>query len=67
MKTTIDIPDAVFKELIENTKAGTKREAIITAIKEYNRMRKISSLADAIGTFDKFMTNDELDASRKSD
>ena len=64
MKTTVDIPDNMLEELIENTSANTKREAILTAIEEFNRRKKISQLADIVGTFDQFMTSDELQESR---
>ena len=67
MKTTVDIPDDMLGELIENTEARTKREAILTAIEEYNRKKKIAALADVVGTFDQFMTADELNQSRGSD
>ena len=67
MKTTVDIPDDILKELLENTAARTKREAILTAIEEYNRKKKIAHLADMVGTFDQFMTSDELGKTRDSD
>ncbi len=67
MKTTVDIPDHMLVELIENTGARTKREAILTAVEEYNRNKKIAALADVVGTFDQFMTADELNQSRGSD
>ena len=51
-------------ELIENTSAHTKREAILTAIEEFNRRKKIARLADIVGTFDQFITSDELNQSR---
>lgn len=54
----------MLEELIENTSANTKREAILTAIEEFNRRKKISQLADIVGTFDQFMTSDELQESR---
>ena len=66
MKTTVDIPDDMLIELIEHTAARTKREAILTAIEEYNRKKKIAALADVVGTFDQFMTTDELSQSRDS-
>lgn len=64
MKTTVDIPDDMLMELIENTSARTKREAILTAIEEYNRKKKTALLAEMVGTFDQFMTSEELDESR---
>ena len=66
MKTTIDIPDGMLEELLSNTAARTKREAILTAIADYNRKIKIASLADVVGTFEDLVTNDELDKSRDS-
>ena len=66
MKTTVDIPEDMLIELIEHTEARTKREAILTAIEEYNRKKKIAALADVVGTFDQFMTTDELSQSRDS-
>ena len=66
MKTTVDIPDDMLVELIEHTEARTKREAILTAIEEYNRKKKIAALADVVGTFEQFMTADELSRSRDS-
>ena len=64
MKTTVDIPQDMLVELIEHTEARTKREAILTAIEEYNRKKKIAALADVVGTFEQFMTADELSQSR---
>jgi hypothetical protein len=66
MKTTIDIPDKMLQALIDNTKARTKREAILTAIDEYNRKKEIALLADMVGTFDQFVSSDELAASREA-
>ena len=66
MKTTVDIPDHMLVELIERTAARTKREAILTAIREYNRRQRIAVLADVVGTFDQFMTADDLNQSRDS-
>ena len=64
MKTTVDIPQDMLVELIEHTEARTKREAILTAIEEYNRKKKVAALADVVGTFEQFMTADELSQSR---
>ena len=51
---------------MEHTEARTKREAILAAIEEYNRKKKIAALVDVVGTFDEFMTADELNRSRDS-
>jgi len=36
MKTTVNIPDIDLADAIRFTKAKTKREAIVTAIQEFN-------------------------------
>ena len=67
MKTTIDIPDDMLAELIDNTHAGTKRQAILTAIEDYNRRKRMTAVADMLGTFTDFIDTGELEASRGSD
>jgi len=41
MKTTVDIPDSVLKEAMRFTKARTKRQAIVTALEDFNRRRRM--------------------------
>lgn len=60
MKTTVDIPEKELKEAIRHTGAKTKREAIVYAIKDFNKRRRLVKLADMLGTFDDFMTRDDL-------
>ena len=67
MKTTIDIPDKVLKEAMRNSKSSTKREAVVTAIEEYNRRFRLRRLADSFGKSTTFMTHDELMAMREAD
>ncbi len=64
MKTTIDIPNEDLEQLIAYTGAKTKKEAINQAIKAYNRQHKMQRLAKKLGTFDNFMSSEELDAMR---
>ena len=65
MKTTIDIPENMLEELMRNTKVNTKREAVLAAISEYNRRKRMAQLADMLGTFVDFMYKDELDKMRE--
>jgi hypothetical protein len=44
MKTTIDIPEDEIKDAIKYAKAKTKREAIVTAVVEYNRRQRMAEL-----------------------
>ena len=60
MKTTIDIPEKALKEVMRNTGAATKREAVVTAIEEYNHRRRLEQLVKTFGTFTDFMTQEDL-------
>ena len=60
MKTTVDIPDEVLKEAMRHSKASTKRDASVGALEEYNRRKRMAALTRHLGTFEHFMTLDEL-------
>ena len=63
MKTTIDIPENELKEAMRFTKAKTKREAVVHALEEFNRRRRMAELVRYSGTFsDRFPTNEEIEA-----
>ncbi len=65
MKTTIDIPDKELKEAIRYTGAKTKRDAVVYAIKDFNRRRRLAELAKVLGTFKDFMTQEDLKVMRE--
>ncbi len=67
MKITIDVPDEEMKRLMENTKAKTKREAVVHAIKDFNRRKRLAQLAKVLGTFEDFMTQNELKEMREDE
>lgn len=67
MKTTIDIPEKVLKEAMELTGAKTKREAIVTAVRDYNDRRKMARLARHLGSCEELMTPAELEQLRSAD
>ena len=67
MKTTLDIPEDVLEDAIKYTGAKTKREAIVTAVTDFNRRRKLSLLANRLGTFDGFLSPNELQDLRSQD
>ena len=62
MKMTIDIPDKALADAMRFTGAKTKREAVVNALEEFNRCRRIEALLAAAGTFPKFPSNDEIEA-----
>ena len=66
MKTTVDIPEKELHEAMRHTGAATKREAVVTAIMDFNRRRRLAKLVERFGTFDHFLTHDELRRSRSA-
>jgi hypothetical protein len=60
MKTTVDIPDHELQDAMRFTRARTKREAIVTAIADFNRRRRMAELVKYSGTSDTLMTSEEL-------
>ena len=67
MKTTIDIPEKALREVMRNTGAATKREAVVAAIDEFNRRRRLEQLLKDFGTMKNFMTPEELARSRRDE
>jgi len=60
MKTTIDIPESELQEAICHTGAKTKREAVLSAPRDFNRRQRLAALTGVLGTFKEFMTQDDL-------
>lgn len=65
MKTTIDIPDKELKEAIKYTGAKTKRDAVVYALKDFNKRRRLAELSKILGTFKDFMTREDLKLMRE--
>jgi len=61
LKTTIDIPDDSLRGAIRHTGAKTKRDAVVTALTEFNRRRRLEELAERLqGSCPNFMTQENL-------
>ncbi len=54
MRTTIDIDNELLKEVMEKSGAKTKKNAIVTAMKDYLRLKKREELKNLMGNYDKF-------------
>jgi Arc/MetJ family transcription regulator len=68
MKTTIDIPELAMEEAMKFTGAKTKREAVLTAVERFNRLKRLEKLnARVRGQFRDFMTQADLKAMRAAD
>lgn len=58
----MDIPEKELKDAIRFSKAKTKREAVVTAVREYNRRHRMASLIKYSGTSETMMRNEEIEA-----
>jgi len=65
MKTTIDIPDKELRDAMRYTGARNKREAVVTALMDFNRRQRLQRLAEQFGTFDEILTQEELQRMRE--
>jgi hypothetical protein len=66
MKTTIDIPEKDLREIIRNTGAKTKREAVLTAVQSFNKRKRLEVLARKLhGSMPNLMTQADLKAMRE--
>ena len=64
MKTTIDIPANELSDAMRFTRAKARREAVVTAIADFNRRRRMAELVEYAGTCPDMMTVEELRAQR---
>ena len=65
MKTSLDIPERELEDAIRFTKAKTKREAIVGAVKDFNRRMRMTELTRYSGTCADLITPEELQATRR--
>ncbi|HEY4339133.1 MAG TPA: type II toxin-antitoxin system VapB family antitoxin [Steroidobacteraceae bacterium] len=56
----MDIPDGNLADAMRFTKAKTKREAIVTAIQDFNRRKRMAELTKHAGTCTDLLSIDEL-------
>lgn len=67
MKTTVDIPEDELEEAMRFLGAKSKREAVVAALREFNRRHRMAKLIRFSGSCD-FDTNDEIEeADRKEE
>lgn len=67
MKTTIDIPDKELRDAMRYTGARNKREAVVTALVDFNRRQRLLRLAEQFGTFDEILPQEDLQRMRKGE
>lgn len=61
MKTTVNIPDDVLKDAMRLTRATTKRDAIVSAMEDYIRRKRMAELVKYSGTSTTFLSNEEIE------
>ena len=65
MKTSVDIPDEDLADAMRFTRARTKRQAIVTAIQEYNRRKRMAELVKHAGTCKDLISVEDLSQQRR--
>ena len=65
MKTTIDIPANELADPVRFTGTKTKRQAVVTALADFNRRRRMAELVRYAGKCPDLMTLDELRTQRR--
>ena len=66
MKTTIDIPEDELEYALRVLNAKSKREAVVTALREFNRRHRMAELIRFSGTCD-FDSNAALEEAELRD
>ena len=66
MTITIDIPENELDEAMRFLNAKSKREAVVTALREFNRRRRMAGLIRFSGTCD-FVDNTTLEQTEMSE
>jgi hypothetical protein len=66
MKTTGNSPDGDLEDAIRFTRAKIKRVAIVTAIQEFNRRKRMAELTKHAGTCEELMSVEELLQQRRN-
>ncbi len=60
MKTTIDIPESTLKDALRLSGAKTKRAAVVHAMDEFIRRKRMSEAVNLLGQSDTFRSHDDL-------
>jgi Arc/MetJ family transcription regulator len=61
MRTTIDINEDLIRDVMRKAGVKTKKDAIVTALKDYLKRRKVEELKGLIGNYESFdLTLDDL-------
>jgi Arc/MetJ family transcription regulator len=67
MTTTVDIPEDVLRRAMLASGTASAQEAVVKALEEFVRRHDQRTLIPLLGTFQDFMTPEELDEMRRSE
>lgn len=67
MKIEVDIPDGELADAVRFTNARTGREAVVVAVRDFNRRMRMAELIKHAGTCEDLMTPEELQGLRRRD
>ncbi len=66
MKTTIDIPEGELQEAMRFLGAKSKREAVVAALRDFNRRHRMAKLTRFSDSCD-FDTNEQIEESETAE
>ena len=67
MSTTIEVPEDVLERAMRTTSLRSPRELVVKALEEYAQRHSQKHLIQFLGTFEDFMTPEELEEMRRSE
>ena len=67
MKATLEIPDEMMERMKALTHARTDEEAVLAAIAEFDGQHSLAYAVSRLGTFEDFMTGEDLKTQRDQD
>lgn len=65
VRVSLDLPDVEVQDLLRFTGAASIQDAIVAAVVEFNRRRRIAALAGHAGQGELMATPESLQASRR--
>jgi Arc/MetJ family transcription regulator len=67
VRTTVDLPSGLLEEAMELAGTETKKETIVTAVREYVRWLQREALISELGHYKLDMTQEDLERLRADD
>lgn len=65
MSVVVEVPEQEIEEAMRFTGAETEREAMVIALADFNRRKRLESLISQLGTFENMISREELLALRE--